>query len=49
MTTITIDMDKPCQRCGKKGSAPNGLCLTCILKSLKVSLKVRPARRRDHA
>jgi hypothetical protein len=29
-TTINIDLDRPCRKCGKKGAAQNGLCLECI-------------------
>ena len=32
--TIEINMDKPCSRCGKKGSTQNGLCLECITDSI---------------
>ena len=28
-TTIDIDLDKACARCGKPGALPNGLCLEC--------------------
>lgn len=31
-TTLTIDMDKKCAECKKKGATPCGLCLNCILK-----------------
>ena len=37
MTTIphiTIDMDKRCTQCKKKGALPNDLCLTCALKRI---------------
>jgi len=29
--TIEIDLDKPCQRCKKKGAAPSGYCLSCTV------------------
>jgi hypothetical protein len=32
---ITIDLNKPCKRCGKKGTSNGGLCLRCILKALE--------------
>ena len=40
--TITIDMDKRCSKCGKRGAiAENktGLCIACVLKALKRRLK----------
>ena len=30
--TITIDMDRRCDKCGKKGAAQGGLCLNCVSK-----------------
>jgi hypothetical protein len=33
--TINIDLEKPCPRCGKKGSVNNSLCLNCISKGIK--------------
>lgn len=35
ITTLKIDMDVECSKCGDKGSAPNGLCLKCIADNLK--------------
>jgi hypothetical protein len=37
MTTITIDLDKRCAECRKKGAgvAANGLCLACTTKAIK--------------
>lgn len=29
---ISINMDKHCRRCGKKGATQNGLCLPCCSK-----------------
>ena len=26
---ISVDMDKPCKRCGEKGATQNGYCLRC--------------------
>lgn len=28
--TITIHMDAPCKRCGKKGALDSGYCLECL-------------------
>jgi hypothetical protein len=37
--TITIDMDKPCPICGRKGqTTDNGICLKCALKRIKGGL-----------
>ena len=33
--TITIDMDKECKQCGRKGAAGNGICMKCILKNMR--------------
>jgi hypothetical protein len=35
--TITIDLDKRCAECRKKGAgvAANGLCLACTTKAIK--------------
>lgn len=32
---ITINYDKKCIECGKKGATENGLCLNCINKAIK--------------
>ena len=32
--TITINMDKPCAECGRKGAAPSGLCMSCTTKAI---------------
>jgi hypothetical protein len=36
-TTITIDLEKTCAECRKKGAgvADNGLCLGCTTKAIK--------------
>lgn len=35
ISTITIDMDRPCRRCREvTGTAENGLCLACIAKEV---------------
>ena len=41
MTTpnITIDMDRTCRKCGKKGATGSGLCLKCIAKRIKMPMK----------
>ncbi len=39
MTTITIDMDKRCKRCGHKGTLENGLCLKCLGRALRYEAK----------
>jgi len=33
--TITIDLDKKCRQCGRKGAADNGICMTCLLKNMR--------------
>lgn len=33
--TITIDMDKKCKRCGKKGATQSGFCMKCISTGFK--------------
>ena len=33
-TNITIDFDKKCQRCGKKGATPSGMCMACVVKGV---------------
>ena len=40
---ISIDLGKKCSRCGREGTAENGLCLTCITANLTASIK-REAR-----
>ena len=32
---ITIDMDKKCSKCHKKGAMPNGICMECLSKNMK--------------
>lgn len=32
--TITIDMDKKCSRCPKKGATQNGMCMDCTTKAM---------------
>lgn len=32
--TITINMDKHCAECGKKGAAESGICLSCSAKAM---------------
>lgn len=42
--TITIDLNKRCTLCGKRGATPRGWCLKCITKNLdKLIGKVRRA------
>ena len=31
---VTIYLDEPCERCGKKGATPSGLCLKCSTKKI---------------
>lgn len=33
--TISIDLDKKCTRCRRKGATPSGLCLDCISKNIE--------------
>ena len=33
--TITLDMDKRCNRCGRPGAAGNGLCLKCVIWAMR--------------
>ena len=33
--TITIDPDKKCKSCGKRGATQSGICLKCVVKRLK--------------
>ena len=33
-TTLVIDMDKPCRRCGKPGATQGGLCLRCVAEDI---------------
>jgi len=33
-TTININMDKKCIRCGKKGAMGNGICMKCLTKAI---------------
>jgi len=33
-TTITINMDKKCIRCGKNGAPDNGICMKCLSKAI---------------
>jgi len=33
--TITIDLDKKCRQCGRKGAADNGICVRCVLKNMR--------------
>jgi hypothetical protein len=41
---ITIDMDRKCSECGRKGAAQNGLCLNCITKRIgQITRKRREA------
>lgn len=35
--TITINMDKHCAECGKKGAAESGICLTCSANAMSSS------------
>lgn len=35
VTTIDIDLDAKCPRCGRKGVANKGLCLRCVTKGIK--------------
>ena len=35
MTTITVNMDRPCRRCKKKGATDGGYCLKCILRMMR--------------
>lgn len=41
-STINIDMDKACSRCGAMGACDNGLCMTCTASEIerKLSMKV---------
>lgn len=32
---ITIDMDKKCKWCGKRGAMPSGICLRCVEKGIR--------------
>ena len=32
---ISIDMDKKCSKCHKKGAMPNGICMNCLAKNMK--------------
>lgn len=31
---ISINLDKKCDRCGKGGAAPSGICLHCAAKMI---------------
>mgnify|MGYP001607319501 CR=1 FL=1 len=35
MSTITIDYEKKCKRCGNLGAMKNGLCMKCMSKAMK--------------
>ncbi len=35
--TITVDMNKKCDDCGKAGACQSGLCLKCVAKRIKRS------------
>ena len=35
IVNITINYDKKCIECGKKGALENGLCLNCTSKALE--------------
>lgn len=35
ITNITINYDKKCIECGKKGALDNGLCLSCLNKAMR--------------
>jgi hypothetical protein len=54
LPTISVNIDKKCTRCNKKGAAQNGLCMKCIIKAvgkgeydhiLKKPYGCRPAER----
>ena len=38
-TTIVINMDKRCRRCGKAGATEGGLCLRCVAEDIKLRLR----------
>ena len=40
MSNITIDMDRPCSRCGKNGAANGGLCLSCVLDLMDKKIRL---------
>lgn len=33
---INIYLDKKCARCGKSGATQNGLCMSCLIKAVRV-------------
>jgi hypothetical protein len=35
MSTIDVNLDKACVRCGRKGATPGGLCMACITDSIR--------------
>ena len=39
--TITVDMDKRCNRCGKWGASESGLCLGCVNEVIRKRRKGR--------
>ena len=41
---LSIDMDEPCPRCGKKGSVNGGLCLDCAVKAITETLKEKQSK-----
>ena len=46
--TITINMDKACSICGRKGAeAKSGVCLTCVGK--RITEKIRREKKHPHA
>lgn len=42
---ITVDFSRTCGRCGKRGAAPNGLCLRCVAEAVRRG-ELKPARGR---
>ena len=44
--TITIDLDRPCRSCGRRGACGNGLCLPCNTARMKAARRsARPSTR----
>lgn len=48
-STIIIDMDKKCSKCGKEGTLPSGICLACFTKHKLPRILKRMKRERGNA
>ena len=44
---ITINMDRKCRSCGKKGAADGGLCLKCTVSFMIARLKKEAANMKN--